>query len=157
MERHEGDEIIFSWTIPLGIRNRVKYECLISNTDIKHVLLIFKKLDYRLWPLGDGFIEYLEKVIKLKTALRFLTCCFPALGINSLLLLVLLIYSSNIVTLHLSTFCLLICVFWWHMIANKWPHYLTVTSFIYTLFFGSHWEVLREALISSSYPFKTAP
>lgn len=43
--------------------------------------------------MEDGFI-FLENVIKLKTDVSFLTYCFPALGINSLLLLVLLIYSN---------------------------------------------------------------
>lgn len=40
------------------------------------------------------FLEYVENVIKLKTDVSFLTYCFPAFGINSFPLLVLLIYSN---------------------------------------------------------------
>jgi len=42
----------------------------------------------------NGFI-FLGNVTKLKTDVRFLTYCYPALGINSCILLVLLIYSNT--------------------------------------------------------------
>jgi len=38
---------------------------------------------------------FLGNAIKLKTDVRFLTYCYPALGINSFILLVLLIYSNT--------------------------------------------------------------